>query len=158
MAASTSSDKPWPAPAPPARSYNLQEIGFIRDEVKFQHTLIGTRVSWFVGAQAFLVTPFAICISNQITRTYPLAFIGIPFIGITLSLLIVPGIQTAIRRIEEQHVRIQAYETDHLLGPPDPVGHRKSLEFACWVPWIFFSFWVIVVLIGIAWWISKSHF
>ena len=114
----------------PGRPYNLDEIRFIRDEVKFQHTLIGTRISWFVSAQAFLVTPFAICVSNQLLRTWPLAFVGIPFLGIALSLLIVQGIQQAIRRIDEAHVRIAAYTTDHLLGPMDPLGQRRSLRFA----------------------------
>src|SRR5579872_7046946 len=82
-----------PISPPTAREYNLDEIRFIREEVKFQHTLIGTRISWFVSAQAFLVTPFAICLANQLSRTFLLALVGIPFLGITLSLLIVPGIQ-----------------------------------------------------------------
>jgi len=144
-----------PDTAPANRPYNLDEIRFIREEVKFQHTLIGTRISWFVSAQAFLVTPFAICISNQLSRTWPLAFVGIPFLGIALSYLIVPGIQQAIRRIEEQHVRIAAYATEHLLGPTDPIGQKRSLRFATWVPWIFLSFWVVVVLCGIQMYLIK---
>jgi bacteriorhodopsin len=135
---------------PTPRPYSLDEIRFIREEVKFQHTLIGTRISWFVGAQAFLVTPFAICISNQLSRTFFLAFAGIPFLGIALSLLIVQGIRQAIVRIEQQHVRMQAYQTDHLIGPPDPIGQKRSLQFATWVPWIFLTFWSVIVLIGIA--------
>jgi hypothetical protein len=135
-------------PPPGRRSYNIDDIRFIREEVKFQHTLIGTRLSWFVSAQAFLVTPFAICVANQLSKTFLLALIGIPFLGIALSLLIVPGIEQAIRRIEEQHVRMDAYETDHLLGPIDPIGQKRSLRFATWVPWIFLSFWVLVVLCG----------
>jgi hypothetical protein len=139
-----------PSPTLPSRPYNLAEITFIRDEVKFQHTLVGTRISWFVSAQAFLVTPFAICIVNPpMLRTFLLAFLGIPCIGMALSLLIVEGVHQAIRRIEQQHVRIQAYQTDHLLGPLDPVGQRKSLRFAVCVPWVFFMFWVIVILCGI---------
>jgi hypothetical protein len=146
-----------PAAISPNRPYNLDEIRFIREEVKFQHTLIGTRISWFVGAQAFLVTPFAICVSNSLSRTWPLAFVGIPFLGIALSLLIVQGIQQAIRRIEEQHSRMKVYSTEHLMGPADPVGQKRSLQFARWVPWIFFSFWVVVVLIGIGFLIWKWH-
>ena len=138
-----------PDPAPPGRPYNLDEIRFIREEVKFQHTLIGTRISWFVERQAFLVTPFAICISNQWSRTWPLAFVGIPFLGIALSALIVPGIGQAIRRIEEEHARMQAYSTDHLIGPPDPIAQKRSLRFATCAPWIFLSFWTVIVLIGI---------
>jgi len=136
--------------SPAMRPYNIAEISIIRDEVKFQHNLVGTRISWFVSAQAFLVTPFAICVANQpMPRTFLLAFVGISCIGIALSLLIVEGVWQAIRRIEQQHVRIQAYETDHLLGPLDPVGQKKSLRFAMWVPWVFFIFWVIVILCGI---------
>jgi len=144
-----------PITNPAGRSYNLDEIRFIREEVKFQHTLIGTRISWFVGAQAFLVTPFAICISNPLSRTWPLAFVGIPFLGIALSLLIVPGIQQAIRRIDEQHGLMQAYPTEHIIGPPDPVGQNRSLQFARWVPWIFLTFWIVVVLSGIRLWLLK---
>jgi hypothetical protein len=147
-----------PNPPPvnsPGRAYNLDEIRFIREEVKFQHTLIGTRISWFVSAQAFLVTPFAICVSNQLSRTWLLAFVGIPFLGLALSLLIVQGIWQALRRIEEQHLRMQAYSTEHLIGPPDPVGQNRSLRFATWVPWIFLSFWVVIVFIGIGTWILK---
>jgi hypothetical protein len=149
-----------PTPNPPSanspgRPYNLDEIRFIREEVKFQHSLIGTRISWFVSAQAFLVTPFAICISNQLSRTWLLAFVGIPFLGIALSLLIVQGIGQALRRIEEQHLRMDAYSTEHLIGPPDPIGQNRSLRFATWVPWIFFSFWVVVVLVGIGFLIWK---
>jgi hypothetical protein len=138
-----------------SRPYNLDEIRFIREEVKFQHTLIGTRISWFVGAQAFLVTPFAICISNQISRTWPLAFIGIPFLGIALSSLILQGIRQAIRRIEEQHILLCAYPTDHILGPPDPIGQNRSLQFARYVPWIFLTFWIVVVLCGLRLWLLK---
>jgi hypothetical protein len=136
---------------PTPQDYNLDEIRFIREEVKFQHTLIGTRISWFVSAQAFLVTPFAICVANQasLPETFFLAFAGIPFLGITLSLLIVPGIQQAIRRIEEQHLLMTAYVTTHLIGPPDPAGQKRSLRFATWAPWIFLTFWVVVVGFGI---------
>jgi hypothetical protein len=141
-----------PSANPAARPFNLDEIRFIREEVKFQHTLIGTRISWFVGAQAFLVTPFAICISNQLSRTWPLAFVGIPFLGIALSSLIVQGIKQAIRRIEEQHALMRAYPTEHIIGPPDPIGQNRSLQFARWIPWIFLSFWIVVVLIGIHLW------
>jgi hypothetical protein len=144
---------PYPHKMPPAtpitpRPYNLDEIRIIREEVKFQHTLIGTRVSWFVSAQAFLVTPFAICVANGIFRTYPLALVGIPFLGIALSILIIPGIHEAIRRIEEQHVLMSAYSTEHLIGPNDPMGQRKSLRFAVWAPWIFLVFWIVVVTVG----------
>jgi hypothetical protein len=152
-----------PTPTPPHTSstssqnpYNLDEIRFIREEVKFQHTLIGTRISWFVGAQAFLVTPFAICISNQLSRTWPLAFVGIPFLGIALSSLIVQGIQQAIRRIEEQHKLMAAYPTEKIIGPPDPIGQNRSLQFARWVPWIFLTFWIVVVLCGLSLWLTKS--
>jgi hypothetical protein len=77
--------------ASPRRAYNLDEIRFIREEVKFQHTMIGTRISWFVSSQAFLVTPFAICVSNQLTHTYLLALGGIATLGIVLSVLIMPA-------------------------------------------------------------------
>jgi hypothetical protein len=140
---------------PTTRPYNLDEIRFIREEVKFQHTLIGTRISWFVSAQAFLVTPFAICISNQIPHTWPLAFVGIPFLGIALSSLIIPGIQQAIRRIEEQHALMKAYPTEHIIGPPNPIGQKRSLQFANWVPWIFLTFWIVVVLCGLRLWLLK---
>jgi hypothetical protein len=148
-----------PRPSPPAsstRPYNLDEIRFIREEVKFQHTLIGTRISWFVSAQAFLVTPFAICISNQLSKTWPLAFIGIPFLGIALSLLIVQGIRQAIRRIDQQHQKMAAYSIDHLIGPPDPIGQKLSLQFATWTPWIFFCFWLMIVAIGILLWTQRG--
>ena len=135
-------------PSPGGRPYNLDEIRFIREEIKFQHGLIGTRLSWFVSSQAFLVTPFAICISNPLTRTFFLAFAGIPFLGITLSLLIIPGITQAIRQIDEEHGLMGAYETDHLLGPMDPVGQKRSLEFARWSPKIFLVFWTVIVIVG----------
>jgi hypothetical protein len=93
--------------------------------------------------------------TNPSARTWPLAFVGIPFLGIALSCLIVQGIRQAIRRIDEQHVLMQAYSTEHLLGQPDPIGQNRSLQFARCVPWIFLSFWTVVVLCGIALWLRK---
>ena len=50
---------------------------------------------------------------------------------------------------------MKAYSIDHLIGPPDPVSQKRSLRFATCAPWIFLSFWTVIVLIGVRMWLMK---
>jgi hypothetical protein len=38
----------------------FDEFKFIREEIRYQNTWLGMRLSWYVAAQSFLMTAFAI--------------------------------------------------------------------------------------------------
>ena len=70
----------------------------MRAEIQAEHTLLGTRMTWLVTSQAFLMTAYATASSVNHTKHWTAFFQnGLPLLGFLLSLCAVFGIVAAVR-------------------------------------------------------------
>src|SRR5262245_52171173 len=80
-----------------------QFYGLLRSQIEHEDNLLGTRVNWFVAAQSFLFTAYAIVVSNLTGNKTPwvnsqqrLLFTLIPLVAIYVCVLIEFGAVAAI--------------------------------------------------------------
>ncbi len=122
---------------------------FLREEVRFEHRLVGQRISWYVGSQAFLVTAFAIAASGvRPSATNWFSYGLLPLLGIILSGLICPAATSASRRIEELWNYLDRYDTVDLMPPRHRLQHQSSLWFPRYTPFVFLAFWAFLLVRG----------
>jgi len=132
---------------------DFEHFKFTREEIKFQHTLLGYRVSWYVASQAFLVTGFAIS-APAADRSFVVfnwfSYFVLPVMGIILSLLILPAMRAARDRINDIWLLLVRYKFTNLMPALDRPSHTASLQFAVRVPKVFIFFWAVLILMGVA--------
>jgi hypothetical protein len=141
----------------------FDQLKFIRDEIKFEHSLLGQRVSWLLASNAFLLAAFAAS-TQQLIRDFPatsfvsafLPFYVIPMFGLISSVMLVPAVNEAARRINDQ--RKLLYTPDHHLGlePLTQIlrpgrgntAHNLSVQYAVVMPVLCIILWVVIFLAG----------
>ena len=127
---------------------SLEFVKFIREEIRFQHGLLGIRVSWLLAAEAFFFTAFAI--SRGSAKSDELYFFWkfvVPIAAGVVAFLALPAIWAAIDRIGEQRKLLDAYDLAKILplgDKWDKFVHWLSLIFALLVPILFILAWVTV--------------
>jgi hypothetical protein len=140
------------ATTPPKRivthAHSLEFVKFIREEIRFQHGLLGVRISWLLAAEAFFFTAFAISRGSQLCNE--LIFFWkytVPIAAGSIAFLALPAIWAAIDRIGEQRRLLHNYELADILplgNRWDAIMHFVSLAFAILVPVLFIVAWVFV--------------
>ncbi len=130
------------------------EYQAIRDEIRAEHSLIASRLSWYVTSQSFLVTAFAISCGNNFRWFSWFSTLLLPSIGFLSSLLIFPSIVAACRTIELWHSKQTRFFESHAefkkafdLKRQSWV-HRQSLLFPKLIPLLFGSLWLIIFICG----------
>jgi hypothetical protein len=142
---------------PPATISAEQYYGIIRGQIEHEDNLVGQRLSWFVGAQAFLFTAYAITVGNAgrspepwvYDRTKLLLFL-IPVTSILTCVLIYMTVIAGLIAIA--HLR-RLYKTfaDHseTTGLPPVQGFRRTQLLGqaapLFVPVVFFVVWLILL-------------
>jgi hypothetical protein len=146
----------------------FEQLKFIRDEIRFEHSLLGQRVSWLLASNAFLLAAFAES-SQQAISSFPeaklsdalLPFYVIPLFGLVSSFMLIPAVTEAARRITQQ--RELLYTPGHHLGlePLTQVlrpgrgntAHNRSVQYARWMPYLCVVLWLGIGLAGqvVAW-------
>lgn len=139
----------------PERYYSI-----VRGQIEHEDNLIGQRLSWFVAAQAFLFTAYAITVSNSgpnhvpliIERMHLLLWL-IPMTSILTCVLIYVAILAGIlamadlRRLYQKHADFEA-----VTGLPPVLGFRQAQIMGqvapMLVPLVFFTVWVILLTHG----------
>ena len=140
------------ASLPPERYYTL-----VRGQIEHQDNLIGQRLSWFVGAQAFLFTAYAITVSNSGPNHSPwvidrmkLLLVLIPLTSILTSvfiyLAVIAGL-IAIAELRRQYRIFSAQSQTHGL-PPIQGSHLTQLlgrAAPLFIPLVFFIVWMVLL-------------
>lgn len=139
----------------PERYYSI-----VRGQIEHEDNLIGQRLSWFVAAQAFLFTAYAITVSNSGPNHVPLIIERmrlllwlIPTTSILTCVLIyvtiIAGIMAIgdLRRLYQKHADFEA-----VAGLPPVMGFRQTQIMGqaapMVVPLVFFTVWVILLTRG----------
>jgi len=144
-------------------------LQFIRDESHSEMTLIGTRLTWLLAAQAFLVTGSVIATSNALNKGvqgpgWLAVLVGlVSLVGGIISWRSIQAIEAAEWTIKLWHERLRLLieETRKtggreyhamILGrwcqAEDPV-HAESLKLSKLIPITFILFWAILFLFAI---------
>ncbi len=128
---------------------NFEKIKFIREEIRFQHNLLGARATLLVTSESFLFTAFAVASrgsQNSQSLDWFLHWL-LPCVGLSISLLSIPSILGAINRITGQRELLARYSLEEILcfgDCWDRIVHKSSLGFSGFLPIVFLVAWVVV--------------
>ena len=135
----------------------IQYYQIIRSQIEHEDNLINQRLSWFVAAQAFLFSAYAILLNapSQVRQEFAtqqeILFFLIPLVAIGVSILIYITVIAAmlamanLRRLLESHLKeeesallppVQGYRQTLLLGQASPVL----------IPFLFMISWIVLLI------------
>jgi len=136
----------------------IQYYQIIRSQIEHEDNLINQRLSWFVAAQAFLFSAYAILLNapsqvrlQRFATQQETLFSLIPLVAIGVSILIYITVVAAmlamanLRRLLEGHMK----EEESALLPPVQ-GYRQTLLLGqaspILIPLLFMSSWVVLLI------------
>ena len=142
----------------------IQYYQIIRAQIEHEDNLINQRLSWFVAAQAFLFSAYAILLNapSQVrlqgfARQQEILFYLIPLVAIGVSILIYVTVIAAmlamanLRRLLKSHaneLESHAKEKEILLPPVQ--GYRQTLLLGqaspILIPFLFMISWIVLLI------------
>jgi hypothetical protein len=134
----------------------IEYYRIIRSQIEHEDNLINQRLSWFVAAQAFLFSAYAILLNapsqvrlQRFATQQEILFFLIPVVAIGMSILIYITVIAAmlamanLRRLLESHVKeeellppVQGYRQTLLLGQASPIL----------IPFLFMISWIVLLI------------
>jgi hypothetical protein len=136
----------------------IEYYQIIRSQIEHEDNLINQRLSWFLAAQAFLFSAYAILLNapsqvrlQRFATQQEILFTLIPLVAIGASVLIYVTVFAAmlamanLRRLLEGHMKeeesallppVQGYRQTLLLGQASPI----LIPFLFMISWIVFLF------------------
>ena len=130
----------------------------IRDQIEHEDNLLGQRLSWFVGAQAFLFTAYAITLSNSgpnhiqwvADRMHKLLIL-IPVTAILSCILIYMTVIAGLIAIGDLRRLYKTHQDQgQTIGLPPVQGYRRTQMLGqaapIFVPLVFLVVWAILLL------------
>jgi hypothetical protein len=132
---------------------------FVRDEIRFEHTVLGNRISAYLASQAFLMTAFAISARVEHRANVDMlifSFIGIPVLAQFITHYIIHAVDETIERLAKQRSLIYTkglplYEISDRLRPEiDHSHHNMSLHYASKTPRFFRVAWYLILIWGVS--------
>lgn len=145
-------------PSPAVSAEHFYEI--IRGQVEHEDNLIGQRLSWFVTAQSFLFTAYAITIAN-VGQTHPAwagaqmrrLYVLIPVVAILMCLLIGMGVTAGLIAMGNLHrLYLKFFGPAADRGFPPVQGFRRTQVLGrappLLIPILFLIVWTILLVIG----------
>jgi hypothetical protein len=117
---------------------------YLREELRFEHTLLSSRMTYYMTSQSFLFTAAAIARSMNWHGFYWFSGVLLPFVGVAASAVLLYSIHAAYGRLDQWRAREKLFEGKHpliVLYPEDK--HCKSLLFTSLMPWLLIGVWVV---------------
>lgn len=142
---------------PRANPSDFDRIKFIREEIRFEHSVLGNRISAYLAAQAFLMTAFAISSHHEHRRLLDMtlfSYFGLSILGIAISWFILVAVNETDKRLTTQRMLIYGHKSPlrnliaQLRPEIDDDPHNKSLRYARWVPKVIVIMWVLIAVWG----------
>lgn len=121
---------------------------YLREELRFEHQLLGSRMTYYMTSQSFLFTTAAIARSVQWHGVYWFSGIMVPLVGIASSAVLLFSIHAAFGRLDQWRAKEKQFEGKHpliVLYPEDK--HRKSLLFTILMPWLLIGVWLALAVL-----------
>lgn len=129
----------------------------IRGQIEHEDNLIGQRLSWFVAAQSFFFTAYAITMSNVrpdhviwVVKQMRLLLLLIPLVAVVTCLLLYATIVAGYLAIRELRTLYTEYTTHELTtGLPPVQGYRRTQLLGqaapMFLPLVFLAVWLLLV-------------
>ena len=119
----------------------LEVFRFLREEIKHEYNVLGTRLTSYITSQSFLFATYGVSMSNPNQVWGPVFRLVCPAIvcsvGVLASVRAHPGIQSARDIINSLHARQMKLYEDPAVMALDPTDtewmmkvHRQSLRFS----------------------------
>jgi hypothetical protein len=134
----------------------IQYYQMIRSQIEHEDNLINQRVSWFVTAQAFLFTAYAIVLNappqvrlQSFATQQEILFSLIPVVAIGVSILIYITIIAAMLAMANLRRMVKDHVDDSTLLPPVQ-GYRQTFFLGqatpILIPFLFMISWIVLLL------------
>lgn len=121
---------------------------YLREELRFEHTLLGGRMTYYITSQSFLFTAAAIARATNWNGFHWFSGALIPLVGIASSAVILYSIHAAYGRMDEWRAKEKEFAGSHPLVVIFPEEkHKKSLLFTSLMPWLFLGVWVVLAVL-----------
>ena len=132
----------------------------IRGQIEHEDNLIGQRLSWFVAAQSFYFTAYAIVISNirgdhtsWVGGQMRLLLLMVPIVAILTSLLIYATVIAGLVAMAKLRDLYRQFATrEEAAGLPPVQGYRRTQVLGqaapMLLPGIFIAIWLILLIHG----------
>lgn len=143
---------------------DTQRILMLRDEIKFEHTMMSSRLNSFITSQSFLFAAYAVSgIGDHAHHQAILwfAYLVVPSIGILFSLLLLVALNQARKRLFRLNVCLHHRLYDKHGNPSTDLAgdlcidslssRRQSLFYTIGVPIICGLAWSFVGVVSVSW-------
>ncbi|MDQ2862160.1 MAG: hypothetical protein M3R50_00670 [Bacteroidota bacterium] len=144
----------------------LSKLQFYRTEIQHEYSLLYSRTGTYVTSQSFLTIAFASAMVNRNAASNDIFSLWFPIIlsliGIVTSITVRGGVDGAVGTIALWHVKQnKLFESDPAMndyhvewkhshsGNPVDAKHRRILEFAQVMPYVFLTAWILFAFIAI---------
>ena len=115
---------------------------YLREEMRFEHTLLGGRMTYYMTGQSFLFTAAAVARGTNWEGFYWLSGGVLPLVGVSGSVVMLLAIRAAYARMAVWREKEKRYDGRHPLVYVNPDGkHRHTLLFSTLMPWVFLAVW-----------------
>ena len=121
---------------------------YLRQELRFEHTLLGGRMTYYVTSQSFLFTAAAIARATHWHGVYWFSGVLLPLVGVVASAVLLDSIHAAYGRMDQWRAKEKLFEGRHpliVLYPED--RHRRSLLFTTLMPWLLMGVWIAFAIL-----------
>lgn len=85
---------------------------YLRRELRFEHTLLGSRMTYYMTSQSFLFTAAAIARATHWHGVYWFSGIMIPIVGVASSAVLPFSIRAAYQRLDQWRAKEKLFEGD----------------------------------------------
>jgi hypothetical protein len=134
----------------------IQYYQIIRSQIEHEDNLISQRLSWFVAAQAFLFSAYAILLNappqtrlQGFATQQEILFSLIPLVAIGVSILIYLTVIAALLAMANLRRLLKNYVEDSALFPPVQ-GYRQTFVVGqatpILIPFLFMSSWIVLLI------------
>ena len=121
---------------------------YLREELRFEHTLLGGRMTYYMTSQSFLFTAAAIARGTHWRGVYWFSGVMLPVVGVAASAVLLDSIHAAYGRMDAWRKPEKAFAGKHPLVVLYPENkHRKSLLFTTLMPWLFMAVWLAFAIL-----------
>ena len=146
----------------------IEQLAFIRDEIRFEIGLLHDRVSALLAAEAFLTIAYTAAMSNGTPWGSTFSRIVSPILsllGLFLALLALPGVGATVkiilewtsqeRRLFDENSSLSGTVPGGLVAPHGnqkdlEVVQRRSMLFFRAVPVLFIAVWTALTVVAVA--------
>ncbi|MDB5312867.1 MAG: Circadian clock protein KaiC [Gemmataceae bacterium] len=91
---------------------------YLRQELRFEHTLLGSRMTYYMTSQSFLFTAAAIARATQWHGVYWISGVMLPLVGMAASGVLLFSIHAAYGRMDQWRAKEKLFEGTHPLVVP----------------------------------------